>query len=115
MKRLNCTVGDKRGVNGDCMEVSGTGHYVEYSVAEKRIVGLVERIAELEEESAICKNLLYEVLEAKEVLTNARNTKSVRLQLEMSGSVKHYLLERPTFTKVSTYLHKLKEQESGSQ
>lgn len=33
MKRLNCTVGDKRGYKGDCMEVSSSGRYVEFDAA----------------------------------------------------------------------------------
>ena len=31
IKRLDCTVRDKRGYNGDCMEVSPQGRYVTYS------------------------------------------------------------------------------------
>ena len=33
MKRLNCTVGDKRGYKGDCMEISSSGRYVEFDAA----------------------------------------------------------------------------------
>lgn len=31
MKRYNCTVGDKRGEFGDCMEVKPDGDWVRYS------------------------------------------------------------------------------------
>jgi hypothetical protein len=57
MKRLNCTVFDKRGVNGDCMEFHAKGKYLRYSEANSRIEELVSkcdkqynRIAELEKE-----------------------------------------------------------------
>jgi hypothetical protein len=56
MKRLNCTVFDKRGVNGDCMEFHAKGKYLRYTEANSRIEELVskcdkqeKRIAELEE------------------------------------------------------------------
>ena len=57
MKRFNCTVGDKRGVNGDCMELHESGKYLRYSEASNRILELEDRvknqsdkIAELEKE-----------------------------------------------------------------
>lgn len=37
MKRLECTVGDKRGYKGDCMRLSSSGRYVEYSAAMKSV------------------------------------------------------------------------------
>ena len=57
MKRFNCTVGDKRGVNGECMELHESGKYLRYSEASNRILELENRvknqsdkIAELEKE-----------------------------------------------------------------
>ena len=44
MKRLNCTVGDKRGVNGDCMELHESGKYLRYSEASNRILELENRV-----------------------------------------------------------------------
>ncbi|GJC03810.1 hypothetical protein KAM385_08390 [Aeromonas hydrophila] len=35
MKRFNCTLSDKRGEFGECMEAHGTGRYVLFSDAEK--------------------------------------------------------------------------------
>ena len=52
------------------------------------IHGLEKRNAELEDVLRDITN------EAKEVLTNARNTPAVRRQLEMSGSIKHYIVPR---------------------
>ena len=44
MKRFNCTVGDKRGVNGDCMELHESGKYLRYSEASNRILELENRV-----------------------------------------------------------------------
>tara|TARA_R110000744_G_scaffold23149_1_gene58840 strand:+ start:264 stop:494 length:231 start_codon:yes stop_codon:yes gene_type:complete len=44
VKRLNCTVGDKRGVNGDCMELHESGKYLRYSEASNRILELENRV-----------------------------------------------------------------------
>ena len=40
MKRFNCTVFNRRGVDGSCMEPCIIGDYVKYSVASKRIAEL---------------------------------------------------------------------------
>jgi hypothetical protein len=42
--------------------------------------------------------------EAKEVLTSARNTPAVRRQLEMSGSIKHYIVPRRSIISAENYL-----------
>ena len=44
MKRFNCTVGDKRGVNGDCMELHESGRFLRYSEASNRILELEDRV-----------------------------------------------------------------------
>jgi hypothetical protein len=51
----------------------------------------VAKVAELE------KNILNFTSNAKEVLTDARNTLSVRRGFEMSGSIKHYIISREDF------------------
>ena len=33
MKRFDCTVGDRRGYRGECMQLARDGHYVEYETA----------------------------------------------------------------------------------
>lgn len=51
MKRYNCTVGDKRGSFGDCMEEMPSGLWVRYSDAEKKdrvIKQLQDKIRKLE-------------------------------------------------------------------
>lgn len=48
MKRLRCTVRDKRGVNGDCMEAAPDGEYVSYSAHLAEVKRLEARIAKLE-------------------------------------------------------------------
>lgn len=40
MKRFNCTVGDKRGEFGDCMERHGEGRYVTHDSAKNLISSL---------------------------------------------------------------------------
>lgn len=42
MKRYNCTVGDKRGEFGDCMELAKDGRYITY-IAHKRFVDDLQR------------------------------------------------------------------------
>jgi hypothetical protein len=56
--------------------------------AHDEIIKQDKRIAELE---GVLRDITNE---AKEVLTNARNTPAVRRQLEMSGSIKHYIVPR---------------------
>jgi hypothetical protein len=51
MKRLNCTVNDKRGVNGDCMEFHERGVYLRYSEASRRIEALVSKYDKQEAKS----------------------------------------------------------------
>ena len=57
-----------------------------------------KRIAELE---GVLRDITNE---AKEVLTNARNTPAVRRQLEMSGSIKHYIVPRHSIISAENYL-----------
>ena len=57
-----------------------------------------KRIAELE---GVLRDITNE---AKEVLTNARNTPAVRRQLEMSGSIKHYIVPRRSIISAENYL-----------
>ena len=64
----------------------------------KTIRDLHKRIAELE---GVLRDITNE---AKEVLTNARNTPAVRRQLEMSGSIKHYIVPRRSSIIAENYL-----------
>ena len=57
-----------------------------------------KRIAELE---GVLRDITND---AKEVLTNARNTPAVRRQLEMSGSVKHYIMPRHSIINAKNHL-----------
>ena len=70
--------------------------------AHDEIIKQDKRIAELE---GVLRDITNE---AKEVLTNARNTPAVRMQLEMSGSIKHYIVPRHSIISAENYL---KEQE----
>jgi phage shock protein A len=75
MKRLNCTVFDKRGVNGDCMEFHAKGKYLRYTEANAQVEALVwkcdkqeKRIAELEKENILLKRV-EEIFNASPDLT----------------------------------------------
>jgi cell division protein FtsB len=63
VRRLNCTVRDKRGVNGDCMEFHAKGKYLRYTEANAQVEALVwkcdkqeKRIAELEKDIAFLQS-----------------------------------------------------------
>lgn len=50
VRRLNCTVGDKRGENGDCMERHPEGRYVSYGAyaeSQKHIQRLTDKVGRL--------------------------------------------------------------------
>lgn len=47
MKRYNCTVGDKRGEFGECMEKKTDGPWVRFSDVEKYIASLEKEIIRL--------------------------------------------------------------------
>jgi hypothetical protein len=66
--------------------------------AHDEIIKQDKRIAELE---GVLRDITNE---AKEVLTNARNTPAVRRQLEMSGSIKHYIVPRRSIISAENYL-----------
>lgn len=47
MKRYQCTVGDKRGAFGDCMEQDRAGKWIRYSDHQKQVQALERQIAAL--------------------------------------------------------------------
>jgi len=47
LRRYSCTVADKRGHGGECMEHSSKGRYVEYSSHKNVVEGLERRIGQL--------------------------------------------------------------------
>jgi cell division protein FtsB len=78
MKRLNCTVFDKRGVNGDCMEFHAKGKYLRYTEANAQVEALLwkcdkqeKRIAELEKERDEHMAHAYYILETCMVFSPA--------------------------------------------
>lgn len=54
MKRYRCTVGDKRGAFGDCMEQDVTGKWIRLADHQKHVRALEERIKALEKKSTNC-------------------------------------------------------------
>jgi hypothetical protein len=61
MKRLNCTVFDKRGVNNDCMEFNPKGKYLRYSEANNRIKELVSKCSKQHSRIAEIESLLEHI------------------------------------------------------
>jgi len=47
VKRYQCTVGDKRGAFGDCMEQDRDGKWIRYSDHQKQVQELERQIAAL--------------------------------------------------------------------
>jgi hypothetical protein len=89
VRRLNCTVSDKRGVNGDCMEFHAKGKYLRYTEANAQVEALVwkcdkqeKRIAELEKENASLND------QNKRVCTEfAELEKNISMLEQYNGSV----------------------------
>jgi len=91
MTRYDLIVKKVDGCASAKVEKHESGSFVKY-------VDAVERIAELE---GVLRDITND---AKEVLTNARNTPAVRRQLEMSGSVKHYIMPRHSIINAKNHL-----------
>jgi hypothetical protein len=66
---------------------------------------LKTKVVELERRLSEAENLIRDVAQAKEVMANSKNTKSVRLQIEVGGYLKHCILDRRTFLNVKEFLN----------